>query len=803
MNRIRRILDSDKVRFPRRSEPVDDPFADEFAEAAPISPKAKPKPKLPTANTEAFLKRNISALPEFATESKFEWKDLNVFVGSDDDQFQILHNSSGCIESGQLLAVMGGSGAGKSTLLNALSGRTNLNEQTVHGEMAINGKTFACSKQNIIKSMCTYVPQSDILCPTQTVEEALMFYAQLKLPHLTADKQRKRVDYLIHVLHLDKCRHNHIGSEAKRGISGGEKRRVSIASEILNDANIIFLDEPTSGLDAYTAARTIKTLKQFCFVSNKIIIATIHQPSIEVFYLFDLLLLLSNGRCCYNAPIRQLDDFFATSLQPKTNPADVIIFEAQRNPGPCADEWDNAEINVFRNDNADKVAQWDEYLAFDEQLKKKKRSLWLEYKLLLVRELKGMIRDKRVTLIRLAQILFFGIVCGTLFFDLASFIDGDNPASYVTKTSTCHFLMCTIALLFGMVSLLTVFPKQKLLFQREYSSKAYSVTTWAVCHILLELPRQAIFIILFSVIAIPMTGMDGDLMAYFFTLFLSTIAGGSFGYFFGTITKTTVEAVQTVPLAFIPLLIFSDTFLRITDLGLPEDLGDACTAVDPLYWTTRSMYIIEYEGADIARGECQLGSAEWLNDREIDTADLGLYWLYVVITCVVLRVLSVVILMIINVDGFNWLKHKIKKGIKKLFRTCRRPNQIVDVKVGSEATNANANLQLDVVEMKLQGDSPGSKPTSEPPNPDSLLVSSSTIRTRDQMQQQAKNNELFVGKALYDYTGGKRQYELTFKKDTMLVVTYEGKLGWLWGHYQAEPALDGWFPQMWVESVEQ
>merc|ERR1712212_170644 len=108
------------------------------------------------------------------------------------------------------------------------------------------------------------------------------------------------------------------------------------------------------------------------------------------------------------------------------------------------------------------------------------------------------------------------------------------------KRSTCHFLMCTIALLFGMVSLLTVFPKQKLLFQREYSSKAYSVTTWAVCHILLELPRQAIFMVFFLIIALPMIALDGNPVSYFFTLFLSTIAGGSFGYFFGTITKTTV-----------------------------------------------------------------------------------------------------------------------------------------------------------------------------------------------------------------------------------------------------------------------
>ena len=83
--------------------------------------------------------------------------------------------------------------------------------------------------------------QSDILCPTQTVEEALMFYARLKLPSTPLEEQKKRVQYLINVLHLDRCRNNPIGDEKKRGISGGEKRRVSIAAEILNDVDIILL----------------------------------------------------------------------------------------------------------------------------------------------------------------------------------------------------------------------------------------------------------------------------------------------------------------------------------------------------------------------------------------------------------------------------------------------------------------------------------------------------------------------------------------------------------------------------------
>eukprot|EP01083_Nonionella_stella_P105789 304501_1 len=366
---------------------------------------------IPKLSTEVFLHARKSALPSPCSQRTFEWHNLNVYVGNDQTGKHILHNFSGSIQSGELLAVMGGSGAGKSTLLNALSGRTNLNEQTVTGYLAINDRKFKCSQQDIIKSICTYVPQSDVLCPTQTVEEALKFYAHLKLSHLPAIDREKRINYLIHVLHLETCRNNYIGDEKKRGISGGEKRRVSIASEILNDVDIIFLDEPTSGLDAYTAARTIKTLKQFCAVSNKIIVATIHQPSVEVFYLFDKLMLLSNGKLCFNASVeRDVESFFKDTLRPRTNPADVIVFEVQRNADRCARKWQHSSLNTHKTD--DIQWKWDEYEAFElndgeDSIKTNGNmpSRLVQHALLLVREVKGLVRNKRLTLIRFVRVI--------------------------------------------------------------------------------------------------------------------------------------------------------------------------------------------------------------------------------------------------------------------------------------------------------------------------------------------------------------------------------------------------------------
>eukprot|EP01084_Bolivina_argentea_P317280 550098_1 len=164
---------------------------------------------------------------------------------------------NGTISSGVFMAIMGGTAAGKSTLLNALSGRTNLNQYNVTGNLSINNTQFKCTNQSIMKSLCSFVPQSDILCPTQTVRETLLFYAKLKLHNKSSEKQIKRVEYLIEALHLDSCADSVIGYNniIAGGISGGERKRVSIAAELINDCDIIFLDEPTSGLDAYTASR--------------------------------------------------------------------------------------------------------------------------------------------------------------------------------------------------------------------------------------------------------------------------------------------------------------------------------------------------------------------------------------------------------------------------------------------------------------------------------------------------------------------------------------------------------------------
>uniref|UniRef100_A0A0L8HMM2 ABC transporter domain-containing protein n=2 Tax=Octopus bimaculoides TaxID=37653 RepID=A0A0L8HMM2_OCTBM len=177
---------------------------------------------------------------------------------------------------------MGSSGAGKSTLMNVLTGRSG-NEVSVHGQVTVNG----CEIGSLMGDISAYVEQEDAFIPSLTVIEQLMFRALLRMDKSYDKEQRiQRVKDVIRELSLTKCANTMIGDERIKGISGGEKKRVAFASEILTDPPLIFLDEPTSGLDSYLAKNLIQVLKNMAS-RGRTIITTIHQPSSEIFTMFD------------------------------------------------------------------------------------------------------------------------------------------------------------------------------------------------------------------------------------------------------------------------------------------------------------------------------------------------------------------------------------------------------------------------------------------------------------------------------------------------------------------------------------
>ncbi|XP_057415271.1 ABC transporter G family member 1-like isoform X2 [Lotus japonicus] len=228
------------------------------------------------------------------------WKDLWVSASMvKHGSKPILQGLTGYAKPGQLLAIMGPSGCGKSTLLDALAGRlSSKTKQT--GEILVNG-----NKQALAYGTSAYVTQDDTLMTTLTVREAVHYSAKLQLPDtLSKEEKKERAEFTIREMGLQDVVNTRIGGWGIKGISGGQKRRVSICIEILTRPKLLFLDEPTSGLDSaasYYVMKRISTLDKKDGI-QRTIIASIHQPSSEVFQLFHNLFLLSFGSTVYFGP---------------------------------------------------------------------------------------------------------------------------------------------------------------------------------------------------------------------------------------------------------------------------------------------------------------------------------------------------------------------------------------------------------------------------------------------------------------------------------------------------------------------
>ncbi|KAL0327692.1 UNVERIFIED_CONTAM: ABC transporter G family member 14 [Sesamum angustifolium] len=222
---------------------------------------------------------------------------------------------------GEILAMLGPSGSGKTTLLTALGGRL---AGRLSGKISYNGQPFSGS----IKRRTGFVAQDDVLYPHLTVFETLVFTALLRLPNsLTKEEKVQHVENVITELGLTRCQNSMIGGPLFRGISGGEKKRVSIGQEMLINPSLLLLDEPTSGLDSTAAQRILKTLKGLAS-GGRTIITTIHQPSSRLYYMFDKVVLLSEGSPIYYGLASSALEYFSSigfSTSLTVNPADLLL----------------------------------------------------------------------------------------------------------------------------------------------------------------------------------------------------------------------------------------------------------------------------------------------------------------------------------------------------------------------------------------------------------------------------------------------------------------------------------------------
>ncbi|PLN84580.1 putative ABC transporter [Aspergillus taichungensis] len=250
------------------------------------------------------------------------WNNVSYYLNGK----EILSNVQGASKPGQITAIMGASGAGKTTFLDILARKNK--RGSIHGDFYVNGEKL---DDQDFKSMIGFVDQEDTMLPTLTVHETILTSALLRLPRdMSRGAKEQRVYDVEKQLGIYHIKDQLIGSEEGRGrgISGGEKRRVGIACELVTSPSILFLDEPTSGLDAFNAFNVVECLVTLAKTYNRTVIFTIHQPRSNIVALFDRLVLLAQGRTVYSGPFSACQRYFdhsGYSCPPGFNIADYLV----------------------------------------------------------------------------------------------------------------------------------------------------------------------------------------------------------------------------------------------------------------------------------------------------------------------------------------------------------------------------------------------------------------------------------------------------------------------------------------------
>eukprot|EP00008_Paramoeba_atlantica_P008136 CAMPEP_0201474880 /NCGR_PEP_ID=MMETSP0151_2-20130828/367_1 /ASSEMBLY_ACC=CAM_ASM_000257 /TAXON_ID=200890 /ORGANISM="Paramoeba atlantica, Strain 621/1 / CCAP 1560/9" /LENGTH=440 /DNA_ID=CAMNT_0047854803 /DNA_START=83 /DNA_END=1406 /DNA_ORIENTATION=- len=298
----------------------------------------------------------------------YEVKKKKGFFKNETHTRVLLNHVFGHIPVGECVAIMGPSGCGKSTLLDVLAGRVSaatssslasfassfsasfsasfvekkkLEEREEKGgggsqgggddrggylgEVRMGGKQVVGSE---MKKHVAYVMQDDALEGVLTVRENLFYSAMLRLPpSMSKEEKMERVEEVIGLLGLSKCADTKIGTPFLRGVSGGERRRCSIGMELITRPSILLLDEPTSGLDAKSSRLIVELLKKLA-KTGRVVLFSIHQPSSEIYRLFDKIMLLSKGQQIFFGPSDSAVEFFQSlgfPLPPRMNPADHYL----------------------------------------------------------------------------------------------------------------------------------------------------------------------------------------------------------------------------------------------------------------------------------------------------------------------------------------------------------------------------------------------------------------------------------------------------------------------------------------------
>ncbi|DAZ93224.1 TPA: hypothetical protein N0F65_005078 [Lagenidium giganteum] len=475
---------------------------------------------------------------------------------------EILKNVSGEAVPGELVVLMGPSGAGKSSLLDCISGRNT----NCSGTVVVNGRPWT---KAMVKHTC-YVMQDDMFYANLTVLEHLTFQAHLRMgKSKTAAEREDRVRTVISELGLTKVTNTPIGSAVVKGLSGGQRKRLSFATELLTNPSLLFVDEPTSGLDSFMAETVVRQMRDLAR-RGRTVIATIHQPASDLFELFDRLYLLVDGATVYNGKASESIAYFAKQgLQCPSfmNPTDYFMKqlvvmddqpEARQRVDNLVTAWaahethksepGRADAHVRQPVGGENESESSDSLGFGGQVA-----------VLCKRNVMRMFRDVVGFRARIGSTLIVSIIAGLVSLQL------DKNQKGIQDFTGAMFFLCTFQMMSTANPEFLSVPLEIPLILREHNGGIYHTLTWYLAKNVSELPMQLVFPMLFLLPAYFMIGFGGGASVfatfYFFMVLLCSAATGA-----GLMVACMAKRVDIAPvlgiLILLPFLLFGGLFLN-------------------------------------------------------------------------------------------------------------------------------------------------------------------------------------------------------------------------------------------------
>jgi ABC-type multidrug transport system ATPase subunit len=453
--------------------------------------------------------------------------------------------------AGSLNVIMGPSGSGKTSLLNNMAGRLKDDLSTRYkksGTMTFNG---AEPSQDVVHSVCSFVTQDDdALLASLTVRETLRYAAGLRLPKWMSKEQKmQRAEEIMLKMGLKDCADNLIGNDLIKGISGGEKRRVTIATQVLTEPRVLLLDEPLSGLDAFTALSIVDVLRGLAS-EGRTLVVTIHQPRSDLFTHFGSILLLARGgHPIYAGPSKDMLSHFAAQgyqcprhINPADFALDLITVDLQHEAREVAsrakvrkliESWSS---DMFRAAQSGSIATPAELGS----LAREPSSFTAAYSILVRRMARNMFRQPDIMIARIMQVVGLGLVLALYFAPLKNdYFAIQNRMGFLVEIAPLYFV--------GMLNNIAVYPIERDVFYRDYDDRIYGVEAFFMTYISLTIPFEIISCVVFAVLAVLACGLERDAQTFFiitFNAFCITSCGESLGIAFNTLFTHTGFSVN-------------------------------------------------------------------------------------------------------------------------------------------------------------------------------------------------------------------------------------------------------------------